>query len=112
MLPKNVYSKVLQGLNHIRKQWDEDRAEDPKRVPYEIDMQLRLLIERCMREGKVRRSEEFIRWTVDYLVEKGLIVRSPYGGHMFPLPPDAEPLPSKEEFIKQLESKIDEIIGD
>lgn len=111
MLPKAVYSKVIQGLRHIRKQWDEDRAEDPKRVPYEIDSQLRSMIERCIREGHMRRSAGLVDWTIDYLVEKGEIVRSPYGGHMFPLPPDAEPLPSKEEFIRQVESKIKDIMG-
>jgi len=111
MLPKAVYSKVLQGLKHIRKQWDEDRAEDPKRVPYEIDSQLRSLIERCMREGKMRRSEDLVQWTINYLVEKGHIVWSPYGGLMFPLPPDAEPLPSKEEFLRDVESRIDDLMG-
>ena len=110
MLPKADYSKVIQGLRHIRKQWDEDRAEDPKRVPYEIDNQLRSLIERCMREGKMRRSEGMVQWTIDYLVEKGQIVRSPYGGLMFPLPPDAEPLPSREEFLWDVESKIKDMM--
>lgn len=106
MLPKATYSKIIQGLRHIRKQWDEDRAEDPKRVPYEIDSQLRAMIERRLREGHVRCNESTVSWTIDYLAEKGEIVRSPYGGYMFPLPPDAEPLPSKEEFLRDVESKL------
>jgi len=108
MLPKTVYSKVIQGLRHIKKQWDDDRLEDPKRVPYEVDNQLRSMIERCMQEGKMQRSTVAIQDTIDYLLEKKELMKSPYGGIMFPLPTDAEPLPSKEEFIKQTKQIMDQ----
>lgn len=112
MLPRPVYNKVLASLKFIKKQWDEDREENPSSVPYDIDSSLRMAIERHMREGHVRyhgssHREQLIDGTVDYLREKGLIVRSPYGGHMFPLPDDHDPLPSKDELVEDIKKRLD-----
>lgn len=114
MLPKLVYSKVLQSLTKIRKNWDEDRKENPTQVPYEIDSELKMAIERQIREGKVncnkRDMEILTSKTIDYLASKGLIIKSPYGGHMFPLPAGVE-LPTKEAFIKQTKAHLDTFFG-
>lgn len=111
MLPKKAYSKVIQGLRHIKKQWDEDRAENPNTVPYEIDSSLRPLIARCAREERAnvygnKDMEILCDQTIKYLVDKGILVGSPYGGVMFPLPKDHAPLPSKEELAKDVKKKI------
>ena len=112
MLPKKVYSQVLQKLRHIKTQWDEDRIENPKRVPYEIDSQLRHLIDACITEGHVhchgnKNREILIDQTVNYMVEKGILIGSPYGGVMFPLPVDAPPLPSEEELIAEIHRQLE-----
>ena len=110
MLPKKAYSKVVQGLRKIKESWDEDRAENPHLVPYEIDSQLRGLIETVIREehvpcyGRDHRAN-LTTETIAYLLSKGLVTGSPYGGLMFPLPDDVE-LPSKEEFIAQVRQAI------
>jgi hypothetical protein len=111
MLPKKAYSKVIQGLKHIKKQWDEDRAENPNTTPYEIDSQLRSLIARCAREEHAnvhgnKDMEILCDQTIKYLVSKKILVGSPYGGVFFPLPEDHAPLPSKEELIKDIKAKM------
>lgn len=114
MLPKKAYSKVIQGLKHIKKQWDEDRAENPNIAPYEIDSQLRRLIARCAREERAnvhgnKDMEILCDKTIKYLVEKKILVGSPYGGVFFPLPEGHAPLPSKEQLIADTKKKMDDM---
>lgn len=115
MLPKQVYSKIVQSLRDLKKSWDQDRVENPNQVPYEIDMSLRAAIERHVREGRVNcygRQDMaiLVDQTIEYLAAKGLIVKSPYGGHMFQVPVGTV-LPTKEQFIKQTEAKLDRFFG-
>lgn len=110
VLPKRIYSNVIQGLKKMHKSWLEDRAENPHVVPYEIDSCLKMLIERCMNEGRMvthgrENRERIVLATMSYLVEKGLIVKSPYGGHFFPLPDDTV-LPSKEQLISNVKKRL------
>ncbi len=44
LLPKQVYSKLIQGLRPIREAWEKDRLEDLNRPPYDIEYSLRRLI--------------------------------------------------------------------
>ncbi len=53
-----------------------------------IDTQLRGLIEYCMREGRVRRSDAAVRETIEHLIRRGEVVRGPYGGLVFPVATD------------------------
>lgn len=110
MLPKKVYSKVLQSLRKIKERWEEDRQEDPRLVPYEIDLELRGCIEMHMREGHVNfggrsNREAKIDETVSYLREKGLIFRGPYGGH-FPVDVDEETIPTKEQLVADIKRRL------
>lgn len=111
MLPKPVYSKIIQELKKIKAAWDEDRAEDPKRAPYEIDSQLISTIEREMREGHVSLSiqakKEKVNETLAYLEKQGLITKSPYGGYFFQLP-QGTIIPTKDELIKATQRRIDQ----
>jgi hypothetical protein len=110
MLPKLVYSKVVQALKKMKEHWDLDRVENPNMAPYEIDIPLRAKIETAMREGGMHlprdAKERTVEGTFDYLRSKGLIVRSPYGGHFFPLPPGAV-IPTKEQLMKRINADID-----
>jgi hypothetical protein len=114
MLPKKAYNKVIQGLKHIKAQWDEDRAENPTTAPYEIDCQLRAMIARCAREEHVhvggnKNMEILCDQTIKYLVGKKILVGSPYWGVFFPLPEGHAPLPSKEELRKDYLQKLGDI---
>lgn len=111
MLPKKAYSKVIQGLKKIKADWDEDRRENPNIAPYEIDSQLRGLIARSAREEHAnvhgnKDMEILCDQTIKYLVSKGILVGSPYGGVFFPLPEDHAPLPSKEELVKDVKKRM------
>jgi hypothetical protein len=95
--------------------WDADRIENPKAVPYEIDNQLKGLIERSVREEHMQihgrhHMEEIVGNTVEYLIGAKVIVRSPYGGVFFPLPDDAVIL-TKEELIRETKAKLDTFFG-
>lgn len=109
MLPKNVYSKVIQSLKKMKTDWDEDRKENPSTVPYEIDSQLTMSIENHMREGHVHCSRQerdrLVKETFEYLCSRNMIVKSPYGGHMFPIPKDMA-LPTREELIEQTKKQL------
>ena len=109
MLPKQVYSKIIQALKKMKTAWEADRAEDPNRAPYEIDIQLKMTIEREIREGRMSMNnadrDQQINETIAYLENKGLITKSPYGGHFFPLP-DGTTIPTKEELIAQTKKTL------
>jgi len=113
MLPKKAYSKVIQGLKRIKKNWDADRIENPSKVPYEIDIELKMLIEQCTREAGVycnnRDRETLIQATCAYLIKVGQITGSPYGGYMFPLPEDHASLPTKVDFIEQVKKDMNKL---
>lgn len=106
MLPKRAFSKVQQALKKMRADWLEDRRENPNQVPYEIDSQLKRVIAGALREERVTGSRDYIDDLTadcfDYLVSKGQLIQSPYGGHMFPLPEDHAPLPSAKEHRQQV----------
>ena len=109
MLPKPVYSKIVQALKKMRVAWEADRAEDPNRAPYEIDIQLKSIIEREMREGRMSMNnatrDQHVQETFEYLVKQKLITGSPYGGHFFPLP-EGTTIPTKEEVVAQIKKTI------
>lgn len=111
MLPKLVFSKILQSLKKIENSVREDRKENPNATPLEIDSCLRMAIETEIRIGGVGRdrktNEKMINETIEYLVSKKLIIKTGYGGHTIPLIEGEKPLPSKEEVIKQIEAQID-----
>jgi len=111
MLPKAVYSKVIQGLRKIKEDWEEDRVDNPESVHYEIDSELKRLIKHCILEGRVNCHGNMDReiltdQTIDYLIKKKILVGSSYGGVSFPLPEGHKKLPSKEEFIKEIQTKF------
>ena len=109
ILPKLTYSKVIQSLKKLQQHWEQDRKENP--VPYEIDTSLRRAIETAMRETNVTGPNQYkqnmVDETIEYLYHKGIIIKSPYGGHYFPLPPGTQ-LPTKEQLIKATTDKINQ----
>jgi hypothetical protein len=115
MLPKRVYSKVVQRLKSMNEAWLLDRAEHPRQTPYEIDVEFRNFVERTLRDEKVYYRSNIerdyaINELFSYLVKTGKIVKSSYGGHMFSLPKDHDPLPGPEEMRKQTVEKMNSLL--
>jgi Cft2 family RNA processing exonuclease len=113
-LTKKAYTAVLGRLKKVNESWLQDRVENPHMVPYEIDCELdRMIVDEARKDGmrvSNRDSEELCRQVKNYLCTKGIIVGSPFGGVMFPLPKDHAPLPSKEQFVENVKNEIDKII--
>lgn len=110
LLPKQVYSKLIQGLRPIRESWEKDRLEDLSRPPYDIEHSLRSLIDRCITEGRMhvggnRNREILTDKVIKYLLDKGLITKCPYGGYYFPLP-DGTKLPTLEEYSATIKENL------
>lgn len=114
MLPKKTFSLVVQGLKRIEKSWLEDRIENPHIAPYEIDIELKMLIERVMRDTHVHGSrsekENMVQGCIEYLLKTGKIVGSPYGGTMFKLPENHAEIPTKEQLIESVNKRIDKVM--
>lgn len=107
---KHTFKKLIKSIEHLKSQDDLDRKENPSRVPMEWDSSIKELIRISCREDHKRYTEDFANnFIEEMLVEKGLLVKSPYGGHMFPLPAGVT-LPSKEEFVAMIHAKLD-ILG-
>ena len=106
---KAVYKKFLKAVEHFKKQDDVDRQESPRQVPLEWDSSIKDSIRRLCREDRRRYSDEFADELFDHLVELNLMIKSPYGGHMFPLPPNSEPLPTREEFVEDIKRRLDDL---
>lgn len=114
MLPKNIYSKVIQGLKPIKAAWDKDRQENPHLTPYEVTHQVKNLIERCITEGKMKHlggvigRQNIVEETIEYLTDRGILMASPYGGEvMFPI--DKSTIPTKEQVIQQAHKQMDQL---
>ncbi len=101
MLPKKTYTKVLKMLEHYREQHLEDRQENPTAIPPSWGSSIRSSIEHICREDHVRDAKNLVEPTVQYLIEKGLLVR--YAGDVT-FPTD-EKLPTADEIVtKTLET--------
>lgn len=110
LLPKQVYSKLIQGMRPLREDWEKDRLEDLNRPPYDVEHSLRRLIDRCITEGRMhvggsRNRELLASKVIDYLLEKGLITKCPYGGYYFPLP-EGTKLPTIEEYSATIRDSL------
>lgn len=99
-----VYRKFLKSIEVIKQRHDQDRVEHPSAMPTEIDIPVRESVRRHCQEDRRRFSEPFAKEVFEHLVDKGLIVPSPYGGHMFPYSGN---LPSREE----VEDRVNEILA-
>ena len=87
LLPKQAYSKLMQKIKKIRENWNADRQENT--LPYDIDHSLKSAISNCITESRIRTGgnegrERLIADVIDHLASKGMIIKSPYGGHWFP----------------------------
>jgi len=107
---KTIYKEFLKSIEFLKKQDDEDRNEDPKRIPLEWDISIKEQIRKYCRKDHKRYTEEFAEDVMRHLVEKGILIKSPYGGYMFPLPTGTN-LPSKTEFIEKVMRDM-QILGD
>ena len=110
-LTKKAYTALLGRIKRIHASWLEDRKENPNQVPYEIDIELDRAILDEARKDKMQVSNRDVDvlcgQVKKYLLEKGIITGSPYGGTMFQLPQDHKPLPTKDELIHQIKTKME-----
>ena len=90
LLSRVAYRKVLKGLEHYKKQHDEDRLENPHLIPSAWGMCLRLMIEDVVRQTGGRVHKGLADQVLDYLVEKKMLVHY-VGDYTFP---SEEPLPT------------------
>lgn len=87
LLPKQAYSKLMQSIKRIKEHWNADRQENA--LPYDIDHSLKSAIDGCITEFRIRAGglegrTRLIEGVICYLRDKGIIIKSPYGGHWFP----------------------------
>lgn len=106
MLSKKSYGQVVKGLERIRKHHDEDRKENPGLAPCSYKSQILRMIEATLRANHERYTDSLGEETVKYLAKQGLIV--PYLGNDYTFP-SSEPLPSREEVIKQTHAALESI---
>lgn len=103
-----MYRKFLKSIEKIKAFHDLDRVENPGAVPAEIDIPVIDSIRRHCFEDRRRYSDGFANLVFEHLVEKAIIVKSPYGGHMFPYVGD---LPSEEEVRDRVQKVMNRIYG-
>ncbi len=106
---KAVYKKFLKSIEHFKKQDDLDRQESPRQIPLEWDSSIKNSIRGLCREDRRKYSDGFADELFEHVVELGLMIKSPYGGHMFPLPPNAEPLPTREQFVADIKQRLEDL---
>ena len=107
LVSKIAYGKIIKGLDHYRKQHEEDRAEKPHLSPMDWGGLLALMIEQVLRENRERCPRDLPPKMLEYLASKGLIV--PYaGGYTFP---QKDPLPAAEELKQEALKHLKELLG-
>lgn len=104
MLPRHIFKKVLKSVEHYRKQDDSDNA-----VPMDWSGAIDQAIRKHMREGHERCTDETVRATIQYLIEKGHVLQHPWGGVMFPRSDAAPPMPTMEEHKKDVMKAAEEL---
>lgn len=93
LLSKKTYRAVVRGLDHFRKQHEEDRRESPNAIPPEWGSPIEGMIRRIARENGEHLPKDTPRLVLDYLCKQGLLVHYA-GGVTFPTD---EPLPTEGE---------------
>ena len=101
LLSRKSYRQVVKGLDHIKKQNEEDRKENPNLIPPSWGSSLRSMVEGVVRENGERCYKGLADQVLEYLVSKKLLVRYA-GDYTFPT---NEHLPSKREIeLKTLQT--------
>jgi hypothetical protein len=101
LLQKKTYNKVVKGLEHYKKQHQEDRAENPNAIPIGWGSSIRAMITRVCREEREQCDSDKVEAVLAYLVSKGLLVDY-CGDFTFP----GEALPSKDEIIAKAKENL------
>lgn len=97
LLSRTTYRQVVKKLEHYRKQFEEDRRENPGLIVPAYGILLRKMIESTVRANHERCYKGLADAVLEYFVEKGLLVRY-CGDYTFP----GEKLPTeiKAEALK------------
>jgi hypothetical protein len=108
ILSRKSYRQVCANLKKYHQQHIEDRQESPTALPMSWGIPLRHMIERVVRENKERVYPKMADQVLEYLVEKGLLVRY-LNDYTFP---SSEQLPTKQEVIESAERFLKGITRD
>lgn len=97
LVSKKSYRQIVKGLDFYRQQDDEDRKENPQRIPIGWRNPIVAMIERTVRENHERCSRDLANEVIKYLITKNLLVD--YAGDVtFP----NRPIPTEEQIKKQI----------
>ena len=105
LLSRKSYRELIRDLEVLKKEYEQDRSENPSSLPLGFGTVIPLKIEYILRNNRERFSRDLPKKVMDYLVEKGTLVNY-HGDYTFP----GEPIPSKEEFMEHVKKTIDSLI--
>lgn len=97
LLSRVSYRQVLKGLEHYRKQHEEDRRDNPHAIPPAWGMPLRMMIEEVVRSNRERCYKNLADEVLEYLVGQKKLVR--YAGD-YTFPSD-ETLPTRQQIMQK-----------
>mgnify|MGYP001818841295 CR=1 FL=1 len=97
LLSKRTYREVVKGLEHFRKQHEDDRKEHPNSIPPAWGLLLRQMIDSKVRSNHEQWHKGLADQVLEYLVEKNLLIK--YAGD-YTFPTD-ERLPTEPFGTKQ-----------
>ena len=98
LLSRISYRQVLKGLEHFRKQHEEDRLECPNSIPPAWGASLEMMIESVVRKNSEHCPKGLAYRVLEYLADKGYLIR--YAGD-YTFPTD-ERLPTADDITERL----------
>jgi len=103
LLSKITYGQVVRGLDHYRKQDEQDRKEHPNFAPVGWKSSLVRMIEDKVRKNHERVYPGLAEAVLEYLVKQGLLVDY-YGDYTFP----GVKVPEPDDFVIQIANQVEE----
>lgn len=97
LLSRISYRQVLKGLEHYKKQHEEDRRDNPHAIPPAWGCSLRMMIEDVVRSNREPCHKNLADSVLEYLVGQKKLVR--YAGD-YTFPSD-ETLPTRQQIIQK-----------
>ena len=82
LVSRVVYRKILKMVEHYKKQDEQDRLENPERLPTSWGSSLTFSLERILRENKVRNSKDLVPRILNNLVKTKHLIMV-YGDYGF-----------------------------
>jgi hypothetical protein len=100
LLSKKTYRQVVRNLEVFRKQHEEDRRENPNRIPPAWGIPIRDMIEHTVRLNYEPCRRGLGDEVIKYLISKGLLIEY-HGDCTFPC--EKGKLPTRDQIVKEAE---------